>query len=215
MPRPVTTVAAVKRTAVPDYLKPYQAAALRHRADFKSLLWEGRRPQALRFDAISRLCSLAQKVIVDVGCGRADLLDYLLSRQIAPSFYIGIEAVPVLAQAARKKSHPNSEIVIDDFVSRPQCLVRNADVIIFSGSLNTLSSREFYSAIRAACDAAPQVVFNFLASPRLAGCDYLFWHQPAAIRRLAKERGCKLRLLRDYIEGDCTISLTRSRGHSR
>jgi hypothetical protein len=201
----------MKTSVVRKYLKPYHTAARRHQADFKSLLWEGKRAQALRFQAITRLCNLNNKSVIDVGCGRADLLDYLLARKITPSFYTGIEAVSILARAARKKATATCEIVQDDFVSEPKCLSRGADVILFSGSLNTLSSRQFYCSVHAACTAAPQVVFNFLASPRLAGTDYLFWHQPQAIRQMARARGLKFQSLSDYIDGDCTISLSLPR----
>jgi len=41
--------------------------------------------------------------LLDVGCGRADLFDYLLARKRPPADYIGIEAIPELPAAAREK----------------------------------------------------------------------------------------------------------------
>ena len=44
-----------------------------------------------------------------------------------------------------------------------------ADVIAFSGSLNTMDDETFYATLRRAYDAtAATLVFNFLASPFLA-----------------------------------------------
>ena len=56
------------------YLQPYLKAAERHGAGFGSLLWASPETQASRFDAVERLGRLHGKSILDVGCGRADLL---------------------------------------------------------------------------------------------------------------------------------------------
>src|SRR2546423_14466740 len=75
-----------------DYLTPYREAASRHGDRFGSLLWASPRTQAARFDAICRLAHLAGKRVLDAGCGRADLMDFMISRGIEPAEYVGIEA---------------------------------------------------------------------------------------------------------------------------
>ena len=67
------------------YLQPYLKAAERHGAGFGSLLWASPETQAARFGAIERLGRLHGKSVLDVGCGRADLLVYLLSRGVRPA----------------------------------------------------------------------------------------------------------------------------------
>ena len=194
----------------PDYLQPYLAAARRHGDGFGSLLWASPQTQAARFDAITRLCDLQGRSILDAGCGRADLLDHLLSRKIIPEHYTGLEAVDELAAAAERKQHPNRLIVRADFVMEPARLLTAADVVIFSGSLNTLESEAFYGALRTAHAAAVEaVVFNFLCSPRLAGAAYLHWRQTDAVRQFAVELDAEIVLLDDYLDGDCTVCLTK------
>jgi SAM-dependent methyltransferase len=195
----------------PAYLQPYLTAARRHGENFASLLWASPETQAARFDAISRLCHIDGKSILDVGCGRADLLDFLLAHNIAPDHYTGLEAVEALANAAERKKSKNCLIVRADFVAEPARLLTAADVIVFSGSLNTLESHAFYSALRTAHAAAVEAVaFNFLCSPRLAGAAYLHWHRPDAVRQFAEELGGEVESLDDYLEGDCTICIRKT-----
>src|SRR6185295_11673582 len=87
------------------YLEPYRDAARQYGGGFLSLLWASPDTQAARFNAILRLENLASRSILDVGCGRADLLDFLAAKSIQPADYIGIEAIPELLDVAQAKSH--------------------------------------------------------------------------------------------------------------
>src|SRR5436190_1979033 len=126
------------------YLEPYRQAASRHGDRFGSLLWASPRTQAARFDAICRLAEMRGRKVLDAGCGRADLMDFMISRGIGAAEYVGIEAVDELVAAAMKKSLSKAEIVHGDFVSHPERLKIGADVVVFSGSLNTLERERFY-----------------------------------------------------------------------
>src|SRR5436190_16538223 len=85
------------------YLTPYREAASRHGDRFGSLLWASPKAQEARFDAICRLADMRGRRVVDAGCGRADLLDFLFERGIEPAEYVGIEAVDELVAAAKRK----------------------------------------------------------------------------------------------------------------
>ncbi|MDB5318565.1 MAG: hypothetical protein JWN40_196 [Phycisphaerales bacterium] len=196
----------------PDYLEPYERAARRHGAGFGSLLWASPQTQALRFEAMRRLVDLTGKRLLDVGCGRADLLDYLLARKVRVASYTGIEGVATLAEAARAKGHPQCEIIEADFIAQPQQLAAaRADVILFSGSLNTMDSSGFYSTLSRAYDAAREtLVFNFLCSSRLAGADYLVWHPADEVMAFARTLSDRVRKLEDYLPGDCTVAMGKA-----
>src|SRR5687767_15928369 len=104
MPRPREVGARVTVVSPdPSYLRPYRAAARAHGAGFGTLLWASPQTQAVRFDAICRLADLRGKSVLDVGCGRADLLEHLVARGIEPADYVGIEAVDELARAAEDR----------------------------------------------------------------------------------------------------------------
>ena len=199
------------------YLVPYLKAAERHGSGFSSLLWASPQTQAARFDAIERLGRLHGKSVLDVGCGRADLLNYLLARNVRPADYTGIEAVSDLASAAERTcaraGGPPARVIRADFVREPLRLFVGADVVVFSGSLNTLEHHVFYGTLRRAFDAAAEaVVFNFLSSPYLAGAEYLRWRCPSDVLRFGFQLTRDVRVLEDYLQGDCTIALgARSR----
>jgi SAM-dependent methyltransferase len=192
------------------YLRPYLRAVKRHGAGFESLLWASPQTQAARFDAIVRACNLTGLSLLDAGCGRGDLLGFLLGRGIEPAHYLGIEAVPELVKAARRKGHARCMIVEADFVLEPKRLFAGADAIIFCGSLNTLDAAAFYRSLRAAVEAAGKtVVFNFLCSPRLASAEWLTWHRVEDVLAFARQMAEDVTLLDDYMEGDCTIALRK------
>jgi SAM-dependent methyltransferase len=196
----------------PDYLEPYERAARRHGAGFGSLLWASPQTQSLRFEAIRRLVNFHGKRVLDVGCGRADLLDYLIARKVRVASYTGIEGVATLAEAARAKGHSQCEIIEADFMAEPEQLATSAaEVIVFSGSLNTMDSTGFYSTLRLAYQAAAEtLVFNFLCSSRLAGADYLVWHPADEVMAFARTLSDRVRKLEDYLPGDCTVAMGKA-----
>jgi SAM-dependent methyltransferase len=194
------------------YLLPYLRAADRHGSAFGALLWASPQTQAARFGAIERLGNLHGKSVLDVGCGRADLLAFLLDAGVRPADYIGIEAVEDLAAAAEATCRrlPHSSIVRADFVREPLRMFVAADVVVFSGSLNTLEDGDFYGTIRRAFDAAVEkVVFNFLSSSMLAGADYLRWHEPAEVISFASQLSPDVQTLDDYLPGDFTVAIRK------
>ena len=196
----------------PPYLQPYLAAAKRYGAGFGSLLWASPRTQAVRFDALVRAVgggAIRGRRVLDVGCGRADLLDHLRKRDVRPAAYVGIEAVAELADAAQAKG---ATVVRGDFVRRPELLTAAAaDVVLISGSLNTVDPAAFDRTVRAAFDAAADAVaFNFLCSTRLAGAPHLSWHEPDRVRAMAATLSPRVAVWDDYLAGDATVLVRRS-----
>ena len=148
--------------------------------------------------------------MLDAGCGRADLMGYLVEKSIRPTEYIGLEAVEALARQAESRSYSRARIIRGDFVREPLRLFVGADVIVFSGSLNTLPPDAFYSTLRHAFEAAKEaVVFNFLCSPALAGQDYLVWHHDQKVLTFAQSLGAEVHTLCDYLPGDCTVAIVK------
>jgi SAM-dependent methyltransferase len=128
---------------VPFYLYPYHEARQQGAKGLDALLWTSQAGQQARFDAIARLCPLAGRRIVDAGCGRADLLGRLLELGIVPAHYTGLEMIPATVRAARRKRYERCRIVRADFVREPETLQVGADVVAFSGSLNSLTRPQF------------------------------------------------------------------------
>ena len=208
------SIRPVSDTPPPSYLKPYLTAAKRYGAGFGTLLWASPRTQALRFDALVRAASgraIRGRRVLDVGCGRADLLDHLRARDVVPGSYVGIEAVEELAAAVERKGILNATVVRGDFVRRPELMrATAADVVLISGSLNTMDAATFYRCIAAAFDAAGEVLaFNFLDSPTLAASSHLTWHRPADVRAFAATLSADVALWDDYLAGDATVAVRK------
>ena len=192
----------------PSYLVPYSRA--RRAPGVRALLWDGPHDQTVRFDAIVRACPLDGLHVLDVGCGPADFLGYLHRRDINPSHYTGLEAQPWLARAARRRRYPNCSIVEADFVEEPRKLEVGADVVVFSGSLNLLTSRQFYRSVRYGWEAAGQcLAFNFLCTSDLTGARYLVWHRRAAVLALARRLGAFTQMDDTYEDGDCLVVMRK------
>jgi hypothetical protein len=197
-------------TPLPEYLRPYADATAAHGGGFGSLLWASHRTQRVRFDAIRRTSDFSGKTILDAGCGRADLFDYLIDRGVALDHYIGLEAIEELAGACERKASDRCTIVRCDFVNEPKRLFAGADWLVFCGSLNTLDTQSFYETIRYAFDAAGAgVTWNFLDSPTLAAASYLTWHARTDVMAFARSLDPEARMLCDYLHGDCTISIRK------
>lgn len=195
---------------VPFYLLPYHDARLYGAKGIHALLWSSKEGQVVRFRVIARSYPLAGKRILDVGCGRADLLGYLLERGIAPAHYTGMEMIPEAIRSARRRKLERCKIVAADFVREPEKLQVGADVVIFSGSLNTLTRPQFYGALRAAWEAAGEcLVFNFLSSKYWCGEEWLSWHRRKTVLDFCRSLGGEPSFEEGYLIGDCTVALRK------
>ena len=94
----------------------------------------------------------------------------------------------------------------------PRRLFVGAQIIVISGSLNTMDDSVFYAAVRRAYDAAGEcLIFNFLSSPRLAGTTYLHWRSAKDVLRFARDHASWVTTVDDYLPGDCTVVMGKSR----
>jgi hypothetical protein len=194
----------------PSYLLPYARAHQEGARSVEALLWEDRRSQEVRFEALARNCALAARTVLDVGCGRAELLSYLEKRGVFPESYIGLEAQPWLARAARRRRLRSATIVLGDFVRDPSLMQAGAEVVVFSGSLNFLPSRQFYRSLSVAWKATGRsLAFNFLCSPSLTAEKQLRWHHQRAVLAFARRRTPDVRIDDGYEEGDCTVVMNK------
>ena len=188
------------------------SASHQYGAGFGTLLWASPKTQAVRFKALLSWVDVHGKAVLDVGSGRADLLEYILSRGRFPKTYYGIEAIDALATAADAKHLPNCRIIRGDFVRNPELMRVNADVVMFSGSLNTMDRDSFYSCLRAGFDTAGStLVFNFLASPLLASSSHLTWHKPEEVLAFAQTLSRHVKISDTYLRGDATISVWKDK----
>lgn len=160
---------------MPEYLAPYARAVAAYGTGFAALLMCDRRWQEARFSTFAHAIELNGRAIADLGSGRADLLGWLARAGLAWRRYVAVEAVAELHRhaQARHQHQPESTFVQADFV-RDTGLFRRlvdeqqVDVMLFSGSLNTLAEADALAVLErawAALAECPGAVlgFNFLA----------------------------------------------------
>lgn len=147
------------------YLAPYREAIDVFGAGFEATLWADRRTQLLRFDVMLEMVDLAGRKLVDAGCGAGDLAGYLIERRVPFAHYIGIDGVADQIAAAQAHSYPHCEFRTADLVHEHALLdAIDPDIIIISGTLNTMDEHTARTIIEHAFRAAREaVIFNFLS----------------------------------------------------
>jgi len=205
----------------PPYLDPYLKAVREHGPCFEALLWRNPEYQIARFRVLAEAVPLTGRVLADLGCGRADLADWLHRTGITYGRYFGIEAVPELAaEAARRAVElPEASVLTADFVGDEALfrrLVREhgVDTLVFCGSLNTFEQAgaieilgRAWQAIRKHTGSA--LVFNFLSTRTRRPGDPTGparRFDPAALIDWALQQTPVAQLRHDYLKGhDATI----------
>lgn len=212
------------RSDNPEYLTPYEDAVREHGPSFRATLWASRDSQQARFRVIAETVDLTGKVVVDAGCATGDLAKYLVEGGIEYGRYVGIDGVAALLDEARTRNFPRAEFVLGDFVSNPDAgrdvlgSLERTDVIVFSGSLNTLEQERALGVLERAWPAANDaLVFNFLSSRDGSGrtadrdpTDPARRFDPLAMLDWAMARTPCVRFRQDYLRGhDATIAMYR------
>ncbi|MBL0920576.1 MAG: class I SAM-dependent methyltransferase [Phycisphaerales bacterium] len=209
-----------------EYLAPYEIAAKRHGPSFEATLWASREAQRERFRVIADMADLSGRVLLDAGSGCGDLALHLREAAVVLARYIGLEGVASVAPAACSCAVPGAEFIQADFVADHSVFARlRPDVVVFSGSLNTLDQPDAlavldraWAAVRGApCLAegrSAALVFNFLSdrcSERLRRQDSSPARRfdTAAMLGWALDRATGVRFRQDYLpEGhDATICM--------
>lgn len=148
-----------------DYLKAYQQGIKQHGTDFEVTLWASPRTQQLRFDIFSQMYPFDGKSILDAGCSRGDLAQWLLDHGVVYRQYTGIDALEPVITFAQSRQLPRASFHYGDFVTDTRLLSTNQpEVICISGSLNTMSDEQALKVLQAAWDASGEaLLFNFLS----------------------------------------------------
>lgn len=224
---------------MPEYLDPYRHAVRELGTRFEALLWRSREFQERRFSVLleaaangltpggAGLLALEGRVIADLGCGRADLAAWMHGVGLRYETYLGIEAIPELAEASvarlREERIPRAEVIEADFAADAGLFARlvrerGAEILLFSGSLNTFEQADAERVIAAAFGAAAPggaVVFNFLsdrcAAPPSDDTGPARRFDTLAMLGLAATLTPRFVLRHDYLNGhDATIAMFRA-----
>ncbi|RMH23727.1 MAG: methyltransferase domain-containing protein [Planctomycetota bacterium] len=215
-----------RRTPDPPYLAPYRAILDAHGPSFEATGWRSRQMQTTRFDVLIDLADLAGRSVIDAGSGQGALCDRLVERGVEHAAYVGLDAMPEMIEQSASRGLPGARFEVCDIAREPDAFSRwsraaggpGADVIVFSGSLNTMDDETAMRTLGRAWDAAEEaLLFNFLSDRAPAA---LLAQDPAPARRLdtlalldwALSRTPLVRFRQDYLGGhDATIAMFKPR----
>lgn len=118
-----------------DFQRPYYAdLAARHGNSREVAGWGSQNSQEGRFAIFADCLPIAGQRLLDVGCGRGDLLAYLKRTGNAPAHYVGVDLMPEIAAFARA-NHPEADIRCGDLLD-PAFEVPEVDFAVSSGVFN-------------------------------------------------------------------------------
>ena len=152
---------------MPDdaYLDPYRDSLLRHGTDFSVTLWANRRSQQLRFEVFNEMCYLPGKRILDAGCSRGDLAEFLIDRGVEFEQYVGVDGLASVVEYANGRKLARCQFHHADFVTDTSILgLGDPQVIAISGALNTMTDAQVFRVLEAAwASTSETLLFNFLS----------------------------------------------------
>ncbi|MBN1269870.1 MAG: class I SAM-dependent methyltransferase [Kiritimatiellae bacterium] len=176
---------------------------------------KGRQP--LRYHVLTDLPGLQGGSILDLGCGFADLYDYLTSRGWQGE-YVGYDVAPFLVDEARRR-HPDLVLEVRDIlVEKPS---RSFDFIVASGVFNTrLENTDHAAYVERMVEtmfglATEAVSVNFLSThvdfqkPEAFHCD------PAWIMDVAARLSRRFVLRHDYFPFEFCVQVFKNQEFDR
>lgn len=201
------------------YLDPYRDAVDRFGPSFEATLWANERFQTIRFQVFCSLYDFTDTTIIDAGAGDGALARYLHEQAIRYRWYLGLEAMPEMAERAASLAPPNATHRVADFATDPTAFALDGavpSVIVFSGSLNTFTQRLALETLdRAWAATGDALLFNFLSTrtdkARSSGdTGPANRFDPLALLDWAMEKTPSVAFRQDYLRGhDGTIAMYR------
>ena len=178
----------------------YDKVVERHGVSAQGVHWNSKATQYKRFDALCCMIDLqANDVLVDAGCGFAELVFYLQKQKITVGKYIGLEMMEVMVEEARKRS--DLDVRVCDVLHDP---LPKADYYICSGAMNILTREETELFIKRCFEASQKgFVFNLLEGE---DASLLYNHYyPHEIKKIAETLDADFILKQGYLPRDFSV----------
>ncbi|MBN2450946.1 MAG: class I SAM-dependent methyltransferase [Lentisphaeria bacterium] len=194
----------------------YEERVTPQRETFDILDWGSRESQRKRFEVLASLlgachCRSRPPILLDVGCGMADLAEYLDARGCAIR-YIGADITLGILREARRRT-PSRRLVLADVFVAPPFGPRAADVCYCSGVFNLqLGNNDAFvrRALPRLVDLAAEfAVANLLHARTARKYEHCHYYDPGAIVASMEQQGIRVRLIDDYLENDFTLVLSK------
>lgn len=195
-----------------EYIQRYEARLQQFGYSPETLGWGKHGRQDVRFGVLAEYALRdRESSVLDVGCGFADLYDFLRHRGWAGR-YVGMDVVPGLLSVARER-HPTLELQMADITEAEG--LGSFDYVISSGTFNAQlvaqDNREHIErALRAMFFAATQAVCADFLSTYVDFQKPGAWHSdPAWIFSFAKTLSRRVTLRHDYMPFEFSVFIFR------
>lgn len=177
--------------------------------DVKSLDWGSELGQKLRFQILTEPIREDRFTILDVGCGRGDLYEFLKSIGKEPQ-YKGVDLNHKIIRLAKEKYAKQKvqfdvqDILDDDFHGHYDYVVASG-IFYLRFSDNETYFNKMIKKMMHLTDKA--LLFNMLSAYCTTKEPYEYYFYPEEIVRLLSSEGHKFNLRSDYKPNDFTIYL--------
>lgn len=199
----------------------------RHGYQPQALYWSNREIQEIRFQNLISIlpCSNTLKdeawTLLDVGCGFADLVDYLAHANYSPD-YTGLDVSPDIVLAA-KSLHPKL-VILESELAEAQFSESQFDYVMLSGALNEVVETEIENTAQFKGHYAKSVIkemyrictkgvaFNLLDANHtwIQSRFDLQSFEPKEMVAFCEGFADEVELIEGYLDNDFTIHLKRS-----
>jgi SAM-dependent methyltransferase len=179
----------------------YQQRLAEHGKGIKALSSGTEERRAIRFGILTGIGIASGCSVLDVGCGFADYYSYLRELGYAVS-YTGIDIVPEFIEQA-KCSYPALDLQVRDLQKDP-VVTGSYDYVVSSQTFNLRFDTESNLPLvtemmkRMFAAASKGVAIDFVTDHVDFKEDYLIYHSPEAMFRLAKSLTKRVVLRHDY-----------------
>jgi SAM-dependent methyltransferase len=182
-----------------EYIRRYEDRYERYGYDPRTLGWTKGR-QKLRFHILTSIGDLQDMSVLDLGCGFADLYDFLRERGWRGE-YTGFDIVPKLIAVARQR-HPDLQLRKMDILSEP--VKEKFDYVFASGVFNAEISQDnegyIFEMLKRMLDISKVgVAADFLSTYVDFRHQGSFHASPERIFSLAKKLARRVSLRHDYL----------------
>ena len=201
-------------------LESYRRTYKKYGVDARALQYSSSKAQEKRFRELIADIEFENRSVLDIGCGFADIIPFILSMRKTNLFieaktrnvdYRGVDIVPEFIEVCKKK-HPKYKFTVVDYFRNP--LKKKFDIILTSGTLNANIKNPYTyrkRAIKIMWEHATEVVaFNMTGGhpqPENKKGNRVYYAYLNKIVDFCKTLTKNIKVRKDYSPNDFTILL--------
>jgi len=192
----------LKNLTLPTNNEFYSESIKEHGVSAEGVRWNNKYSQYKRFEAITKRIKkeILTSVVVDVGCGFAEYLQYLRKNNKQPKHYIGIDCELDMVNISKKR-FANVEFLHIDVLTQD---LPYGDFFVCSGALSILTYKEIELFIMK-CYEHSSKGFVFNALKNLTFNDVKQYQ----IIDICKKYSQKISVFEGYLDNDFTILMLK------